>query len=91
MRRRWSGAGMLVAEQHLRRIISYRDLAELLIAIERHALLVAAKNRDRQRPTSPLPRDCAPTRCPTDVPRRSGPPRRSHCLGEGEERHMGSD
>ena len=47
MRRRWTAAGMLVAEQQFRRIIGYRDLAKLVIAIERHATLVAANNRDR--------------------------------------------
>jgi putative transposase len=34
MRRRWTAAGMLVAEQQFRRIIGYRDLAKLVIAIE---------------------------------------------------------
>jgi putative transposase len=47
MRKRWTAAGMLVAEQQFRRIIGYRDLAKLVIAIERHALLIAEKNRDR--------------------------------------------
>ena len=37
MRKRWTAAGMLVAEQQFRRIIGYRDLATLVIAIERHA------------------------------------------------------
>ena len=37
MRKRWTAAGMLVAEQQSRRIIGYRDLAKLVIAIERHA------------------------------------------------------
>jgi putative transposase len=48
MRRRWTAAGMLVAEQQFRRIIGYRDLAKLVIAIERHALVAAPKNLDRQ-------------------------------------------
>jgi putative transposase len=48
MRKRWTAAGMLVAEQQFRRIIGYRDLAKLVTAIERHALLVANDNRDRQ-------------------------------------------
>jgi hypothetical protein len=39
MRRRWTAAGMLVAEQQFRRIIGYRDLAKLVIAIERHTHL----------------------------------------------------
>jgi putative transposase len=47
MRRRWTAAGMLVAEQQFRRIIGYRDLADLVIAIERHAILVAQPNPDR--------------------------------------------
>jgi hypothetical protein len=37
MRKRWTPARMLVAEQQFRRIIGYRDLATLVIAIERHA------------------------------------------------------
>ncbi len=37
MRKRWTAAGMLVAEQQFRRIIGYRDLAKLVIAIERNA------------------------------------------------------
>src|SRR5438067_166259 len=48
MRKRWTAAGMLVAEQQFRRIIGYRHLATLVIAIERHATLVAEKNRNRQ-------------------------------------------
>ena len=47
MRRRWTATGMLVAEQQFRRIIGYRDLADLVIAIERHAILVAQPNPDR--------------------------------------------
>ena len=54
MRKRWTAAGMLVAEQQFRRIIGYRDLAKLVIAIERHALLVAEKNRDRQETREPV-------------------------------------
>jgi hypothetical protein len=54
MRKRWTAAGMLVAEQQFRRIIGYRDLAKLVIAIERHALLVAQKNNDRQEARHPV-------------------------------------
>ena len=54
MRKRWTAAGMLVAEQQFRRIIGYRDLAKLVIAIERHALLIAEKNRDRQETRQPV-------------------------------------
>ena len=43
MRKRWSAAGMLVAEQQFRRIIGYRDLATLVIAIERHAARTAPR------------------------------------------------
>ena len=75
MRKRWTAAGMLVAEQQFRRIIGYRDLAKLVIAIERHALLVAEKNHQRQQLASPLPCECQPVRIVTKVPRRSGQPR----------------
>ena len=43
MRKRWTAAGMLVAEQQFRRIIGYRDLAKLVIAIERHAARTAQR------------------------------------------------
>ena len=54
MRRRWTAAGMLVAEQQFRRIIGYRDLAKLVIAIERHALLAAPPNLDRKEVAEPV-------------------------------------
>ena len=44
MRKRWTAAGMLVAEQQFRRIIGYRDLAKLVIAIERHAARTAQRS-----------------------------------------------
>jgi putative transposase len=54
MRKRWTAAGMLVAEQQFRRIIGYRDLAKLVIAIERHALLAAPKDQIRKELTEPV-------------------------------------
>jgi putative transposase len=54
MRRRWTAAGMLVAEQQFRRIIGYRDLAKLVIAIERHALIVAPKTDNRREVPDPV-------------------------------------
>jgi len=55
MRRRWTAAGMLVAEQQFRRIIGYRDLAKLVIAIERrHATLTAPKTIDHQEDRQPV-------------------------------------
>jgi putative transposase len=54
MRKRWTAAGMLVAEQQFRRIIGYRDLAKLVIAIERHALLVASKDQLRHEVAEPV-------------------------------------
>ena len=54
MRKRWTAAGMLQAERQFRRIIGYRDLAKLVIAIERHALGVATKNFDRQDVAEPV-------------------------------------
>lgn len=53
MRKRWTAAGMLVAEQQFRRIIGYRDLAKLVIAIERHALLDAPKDQVRHEVAEP--------------------------------------
>ena len=54
MRKRWTAAGMLVAEQQFRRIIGYRDLAKLVIAIERHALLAAPPKLDRKEVAEPV-------------------------------------
>ena len=54
MRKRWSAAGMLVAEQQFRRIIGYRDLAKLVIAVERHAVLAAKKDRVPQEVAEPV-------------------------------------
>jgi putative transposase len=54
MRKRWTAAGMLVAEQQFRRIIGYRDLAKLVIAIERHALLAATNDEVRQEIAEPV-------------------------------------
>ena len=54
MRRRWTAAGMLVAEQQFRRIIGYRDLANLVIAIERHALTAAPNDQPRQEIAEPV-------------------------------------
>jgi putative transposase len=54
MRKRWTAAGMLVAEQQFRRIIGYRDLAKLITAIERHTMPDANKNINRQEQTEPV-------------------------------------
>ena len=54
MRKRWTAAGMLVAEQQFRRVIGYRDLAQLVIAIDRHAILVAPRKPDRQEVAEPV-------------------------------------
>ena len=51
MRKRWTAAGMLVAEQQFRRIIGYRDLAKLVIAIERRHLTTSVANPDNPQPT----------------------------------------
>ena len=53
MRKRWTAAGMLVAEQQFRRIIGYRDLAKLVIAVERHTLVAAPHKPDRQEIAEP--------------------------------------
>jgi putative transposase len=54
MRKRWTAAGMLVAEQQFRRVIGYRDLAKLVIAIERHAILAARTNSNRHEVAEPV-------------------------------------
>lgn len=48
MRKRWTAAGMLQAEQQFRRIIGYSDLAKLVTANERrHLTLESAVNPER--------------------------------------------
>ena len=54
MRKRWTAAGMLVAEQQFRRIIGYRDLAKLIIAVERHALRTAPATIATQEVAEPI-------------------------------------
>ena len=54
MRKRWTAAGMLVAEHQFRRIIGYRHLAKLVIAIERHAIRLDQNNTGRQEISEPV-------------------------------------
>ena len=54
MRRRWTAADMLAAEQQFRQIIGYRDLAKLIIAIKRHPNLAARPNPDRVKIAEPV-------------------------------------
>lgn len=54
MRKRWTAAGMLIAEQQFRRIIGYRDLAKLVIAIERHTPDASPKDPERQEAREPV-------------------------------------
>ena len=42
MAMRWTAAGMLEAESQFRRVIGYRDLAKLAVAIERDRASTAA-------------------------------------------------
>jgi len=52
MRKRWTAAGMLQAEQQFRRVIGYTDLSKLVIAIERrHLTLEALENPQRSSDT----------------------------------------
>jgi transposase-like protein len=44
MRKRWTAAGMLQAEQQFRRIVGYSDLAKLVTAIERRHLTLESQN-----------------------------------------------
>ena len=47
MRKRWTAAGMLQAEQQLRRIVGYSDLAKLVTAIEHRHLTLESPNLTR--------------------------------------------
>ena len=47
MRKRWTAAGMLQAEQQFRRIVGYRDLAKLVTAIEQQHLTLESPNMTR--------------------------------------------
>jgi hypothetical protein len=70
---RWTAAGMLEAERQFRRLIGYRDLAKLAVAVEREVTLPQPHN---VRPSGPLPSPPADnhTRTVTEVPRRLGHP-----------------
>ena len=48
MRLRWSAAGMLEAERQFRRIIGYRDLARLALAVEREAAAATSTAAEEQ-------------------------------------------
>ena len=48
MRKRWTAAGMLQAEQQFRRVIGYTDLSKLVIAIERRHLTLESPNLTRR-------------------------------------------
>jgi hypothetical protein len=77
MRKRWTAAGMLVAEQQFRRITGYRDLAKLVIAIEHHtapALHPPSPPPSTPRHRKPLPCDQQIPEAALKVPRRSGHP-----------------
>jgi hypothetical protein len=45
---------MLLAEQQFRRIIGYKKLAKLVIAIERHTTLAAPNDQVRQEAREPV-------------------------------------
>ncbi len=57
MRKRWTAAGMLVRRAAVATDHRRRDLAKLVIAIERHATVTPPKNLDRQEVAEPLPSD----------------------------------
>jgi hypothetical protein len=65
---------MLVAEQQFRRIIGYRDLAKLVIAIELTPPSLPTTTAALRSFASPLPSDHQPVRIAVEVPRPSGQP-----------------
>jgi transposase-like protein len=48
MRKRWTAAGMLEAEHQFRRIVGYRDLADLAVAVEREVAAAPPPNPARE-------------------------------------------
>jgi len=78
MRKRWTAAGMLQAEQQFRRIIGYSDLAKLVIAIERRHLTLTSPTTPNTPPPSKTPRRSLPSNhhnpggIAVKVPRRTG-------------------
>jgi putative transposase len=54
MRKRWTAAGMLEAEQQFRRIIGYRELATLVTAIERHSQPPTTLTTERENAAEPV-------------------------------------
>ncbi len=48
MRKRWTAAGMLQAEQQFRRIVGYSDLAKLVTAIEQRHLTLESHNNPKR-------------------------------------------
>jgi putative transposase len=54
MRKRWTAAGMLEAEQQFRRIIVYRELATLVTAIERHSQPPTTLTTERENAAEPV-------------------------------------
>lgn len=51
MRKRWTAAGMLEAERQFRRIIGYRDLADLAVAVEREVAAASSPSPTREEVT----------------------------------------
>lgn len=54
MRKRWTAAGMLVAEQQFRRIVGYSDLATLVTAIEHRHLTLHAQHAIEHQERQPV-------------------------------------
>ena len=75
---RWTAAGMLEAERQFRKIIGYRDLATLVVAIERDLTTAVTPTLLAPRPRRPLsssPPDHH-TGTAAENPRRAGHPSR---------------
>jgi hypothetical protein len=45
---RWTAAGMLEAERQFRRVVGYRDLAKLAVAIEREVGVTATAHEVKE-------------------------------------------
>ena len=75
---RWTAAGMLEAERQFRRIIGYRDLAKLVIAIERTTSTRTHRPDPDRGGRYARHRLTVTPGPPSEVPRRAGHPRTSH-------------
>jgi hypothetical protein len=77
---RWTAAGMLEAERQFRRVIGYRDLGKLAVAVEREVGAASPPSPATKECSSPLPCD-RQIGTAVEVPRRAGHAREPRPVG----------